>query len=86
MKTARNIGNGNQAGYLDIYAAVHSATTATANTGTPASQLLWSGEEPVNWGSVNWGSVNWGSVNWGSVNWGSVNWGSVNWGSVHWDE
>lgn len=72
------------AGYLDIYAAVHCATTQSANTGIPASQMLWSGTDPVNWGSVNWGSVNWGSVNWGSVNWGSVNWGSVNWGSDYW--
>jgi serine protease AprX len=74
------------AGYLDIYGAVHGTSTASANTGLPASQLLWTGADPVNWGSVNWGSVNWGSVNWGSVNWGSVNWGSVNWGSDYWDE
>jgi serine protease AprX len=74
------------AGYLDIYAAVNGTSTASANTGLPASQLLWTGSDPVSWGSVNWGSVNWGSVNWGSVNWGSVNWGSVNWGSDYWDE
>ena len=72
------------AGYLDVYAAVKATTTQSANTGLPASQLLWTGQDPVNWGSVNWGSVNWGSVNWGSVNWGSVNWGSVNWGSDYW--
>ena len=70
------------AGLLNVYAAIHMQGIAAANTGTPASQLLWTGTDPVNWGSVNWGSVNWGSVNWGSVNWGSVNWGSVNWGSV----
>ncbi|MCB9418333.1 MAG: S8 family serine peptidase [Ardenticatenaceae bacterium] len=70
--------------YLDVPAAINGTTTATANTGIPASKLLWSGSEPINWSSVNWGSVNWGSVNWGSVNWGSVNWGSVNWGSVNW--
>ncbi len=74
------------AGYLDVYAAVSSATVESANTGIEASQLLWSGDDPITWGSVNWGSVNWGSVNWGSVNWGSVNWGSVNWGSVSWDD
>ena len=74
------------AGYLDIYAAVHGTTTSSANTGIEASQLLWTGSDPINWNSVNWGSVNWGSVNWGSVNWGSVNWGSVNWGSVSWDD
>ncbi len=72
------------AGLLDIYAAVHSTTTATANTGLVASQMLWTGSTPPTWNSVNWGSVNWGSVNWGSVNWGSVNWGSVNWGSDYW--
>lgn len=70
--------------YLDVPAAVYGTTTETANTGIPASKLLWSGDDPINWTSVNWGSVNWGSVNWGSVNWGSVNWGSVNWGSVNW--
>jgi serine protease AprX len=70
------------AGYLDIYAATRGTTTATANTGIAASRLLWTGNQPVTWGSLNWGSVNWGSVNWGSVNWGSVNWGSVNWGNV----
>jgi serine protease AprX len=73
------------AGYLNIYAAVHGNTTQSANTGITASQLLWTGSQPVNWGSVNWGSVNWGSVNWGSVNWGNVNWGSVNWGTIDWN-
>ena len=72
------------AGYLDVYAAVHSTAMQSANTGIAASQLLWTGSSPVAWNSVNWGSVNWGSVNWGSVNWGSVNWGSVNWGSDYW--
>lgn len=72
--------------YLDVYAAVTAGTTGTANTGTPASQLLWTGSDPVNWGSVNWASVNWASVNWASVNWASVNWASVNWASVDWSE
>ena len=84
MATARPFGPGSGAGYLDVYAAVQGTTTQAANTGQQASQLLWTGSDPVNWGSVNWGSVNWGSVNWGSVNWGSVNWGSVNWGSDYW--
>ena len=70
------------AGILNVYKAIDAQGVGMANTGTPASSLLWSGADPVAWGSVNWGSVNWGSVNWGSVNWGSVNWGSVNWGSV----
>ncbi len=60
------------------------ADIPTANTGLMGSDLLATGDNPMNWSSVNWGSVNWGSVNWGSVNWGSVNWGSVNWGSVNW--
>jgi serine protease AprX len=50
------------AGYLDIYAAVNGTSTASANTGLPASQLLWTGSNPVS--SVNWGSVNWGSDYW----------------------
>ena len=72
--------------YLDVYDLLTTPTTESANTGIAASQLLWTGDDPINWGSVNWGSVNWGSVNWGSVNWGSVNWGSVNWGSISWDD
>lgn len=72
------------AGLLDIYAAVHNMSTASANTGIPASQLLWSGGTPVTWSSVNWSSVNWSSVNWSSVNWSSVNWSSVNWSSDYW--
>jgi len=74
------------AGYLDIYAAVKATTTQTANTGTKASQLLWTGTNPVTWGSVQWGSVQWGSVQWGSVQWGSVQWGSVQWGSDYWGQ
>jgi serine protease AprX len=72
------------AGYLDILAAVKGTTTQSANTGIAASRLLWTGSNPVNWGSVQWGSVQWGSVQWGSVQWGSVQWGSVQWGSDYW--
>ncbi len=86
MATARPFGTGSGAGYLDAYAAVHGTTTESANTGTEASQLLWTGDDPVTWDSVNWNSVNWNSVNWNSVNWNSVNWNSVNWNSVHWDD
>jgi serine protease AprX len=74
------------AGYLDLYAAVHGNTTASANTGIQASHLLWSGSAPLTWGSVNWNSVNWNSVNWNSVNWNSVNWNSVNWNSDYWGQ
>ncbi len=72
--------------YLDVHAAVTGATTESANTGIAASQMLWSGDDPVLWDSVNWNSVNWNSVNWNSVNWNSVNWNSVNWNSVYWDD
>lgn len=68
------------AGYLDVYAAVNGTTTHSANIGVQASQLLWTGSQPVTWGSVNWNSVNWNSVNWNSVNWNSVNWNSDYWG------
>ncbi len=73
------------AGYLDIYAAVNGTTTQSSNSGIQASQLLWTGSNPITWSSVNWNSVNWNSVNWNSVNWNSVNWNSVNWNSVTWD-
>lgn len=73
------------AGYLDIYAAVTGTSTQSANTNQQASQLLWTGSNPVTWDSVNWNSVNWNSVNWNSVNWNSVNWNSVNWNSDYWE-
>ncbi|MEM7127732.1 MAG: S8 family peptidase [Chloroflexota bacterium] len=72
--------------YLNIYQAVHKSTTESANLGLRINQLLWSGSDPVTWGSVNWNSVNWNSVNWNSVNWSSVNWSSVNWSSTSWDD
>ena len=78
-------GDGDLYAHLDVLAAVTGTTTESSNTGLQASQLLWSGEEPVTWESVNWNSVNWNSVNWNSVNWNSVNWNSVNWNSVAWD-
>jgi len=79
------------AGYLDIYAAVNGTTTQSANTGIAASQRLWSGTEPITWGSVSWNSVSWNSVSWNSVSWNSVSWNTVSWNSVswnsdHWDE
>src|ERR1043166_457832 len=73
------------AGYLDIYSAVYSTTTGSANTGIAASQLLSTGSDQIAWNSLNWNSVNWNSVNWKSVNWNSVNWNSVNWNSVNWN-
>ena len=73
------------AGYLDIHAAVNGTTTQSANTGIAASQRLWSGTEPVTWGSVSWNSVSWNSVSWNSVSWNSVSWNSVSWNSVSWN-
>ena len=57
------------AGYINVYAAIHTSTTQSANTGVAFSQLLTSGSNAVNWNSVNWNSVNWNSVSWSSVNW-----------------
>ena len=83
IQSASPIGaNGQSYAYLDVYAAVTGSTTASANTGLQASQMLWSGDEPITWESVNWNSVNWNSVNRNSVNWNSVNWNSVNWNSA----
>ena len=83
LNTAGSIKLFNSYPYLDVYAAVHGSTTESANTGLEASQLLWTGDDPLTWGSVNWNSVNWNSVNWNSVNWNSVNWNSVNWNSTY---
>lgn len=73
------------AGYLDVYAAVTGKTTNSANTGIDASQLLWTGSQPVTWGSVAWNSVAWNSVAWNSVAWNSVAWNSVAWNSDYWE-
>jgi serine protease AprX len=72
--------------YLDVYAAVTGTTTESANTGYVASQLLWSGDEPIAWNSVAWNSVAWNSVAWNSVAWNSVAWNSVAWNSVAWND
>ncbi|MBL8055532.1 MAG: S8 family peptidase [Anaerolineales bacterium] len=72
------------AGYLDVYAAVWGTTTQSANTNLQASKLLWSGSQPVTWGSVSWNSVSWNSVSWNSVSWNSVSWNSVSWNSDYW--
>ena len=73
------------AGYLDSHAAVKGTTTASANMGIQASQLLWTGPNPINWDSVDWNSVDWNSVDWNSVDWNSVDWNSVDWNSVDWN-
>ena len=73
------------AGYLDIYAAVMTATTDSANTNLIPSQLLSTGTDPITFGSVGWNSVGWNSVGWNSVGWNSVGWNSVGWNSVGWN-
>jgi serine protease AprX len=71
--------------YLDVYAIITTPTMESANTGLTASQLLWTGNDPITWGSVAWNSVAWNSVAWNSVAWNSVAWNSVAWNSVYWD-
>jgi len=100
IDTARPFTAGNDAGYLDVYAAVHTQTPVPPDQAyipnlLPAQMALIAYRASMSnagdidwnnldWSAVNWDAVDWGSVNWGSVNWGSVNWGSVNWGSVNW--
>ena len=91
METANSIWPGYNettagAGYLDIQAALQSNTTESANTGIMPSQLLYTGTNPITWGSVGWNSVGWNSVGWNSVGWNSVGWNSVGWNSDYWDE
>jgi serine protease AprX len=88
MATARPIGDQKQAGagQLDIYAAIHSNTTLSANTGTKVSKLLSSSNGSTAQSSVAWNSVAWNSVAWNSVAWNSVAWNSVAWNSVDWDD
>lgn len=88
MNTSANLltRDGQSIPYLDAAAAVEDSSMSTANTGQTASQLLWSGDNPVSWGSVSWNSVSWNSVSWNSVSWNSVSWNSVSWNSVFWDQ
>ncbi|HJW91274.1 MAG TPA: S8 family peptidase [Anaerolineales bacterium] len=71
--------------YLNAYSAVTGTSKQSANTGLTASQLLWSGSEPITWGSVAWNSVSWSSVAWNSVSWNSLAWNSVSWEAVSWN-
>ncbi|MCE7989868.1 MAG: hypothetical protein DYG89_52645 [Caldilinea sp. CFX5] len=73
------------AGYLDIAAAVAGTTTQSANTGIAASQQLWSGSEPITWGTTNWNSVSWNTVSWNTVSWNTVSWNTVSWNTVSWN-
>jgi serine protease AprX len=72
------------AGYLNIFDAVYGTTSESANTGILASQLLFTGTNPIVWNSVGWNSVGWNSVGWNSVGWNSVGWNSVGWNSDDW--
>lgn len=74
------------AGYLDVYAAITGTSTASANTGLKATNLLTTGSAPVTWISVGWNSVGWNSVGWNSVGWNSVGWNSVGWNSDYWGQ
>jgi len=85
LSTASPYQAGNGADYMDIYQAVHATSLENANTDINASQLLWTGAEPVVWGSVAWNSVAWNSVAWNSVAWNSVAWNSVAWNSTYWE-
>ena len=64
--------------YLHLYRAIFEwRTTETSNTGLPVSQLLFTGEDPLQWGSVGWNSIGWNSVGWNSVGWNSTYWGTA---------
>ena len=81
INTAGALGS---ARYLDVYAAITGTTMESANTGVVASQLLWTGGDPITWNSVAWNSVAWNSVAWNSIAWNSVAWNSIAWNSVYW--
>ena len=73
-------------GYLDIYAAVETNTTATANTGIQLSQLLSNDSIPIMWDSAGWNSAGWNSAGWNSAGWNSAGWNSAGWNSDYWGE
>ncbi|MFH0915433.1 MAG: S8 family peptidase [bacterium] len=69
LATATPLGGDNVTrAYVDAFAAINGTTTQSANTGIPVSNLLTTGDNPVN-SSVMWNSVMWNSVMWNSVNW-----------------
>jgi serine protease AprX len=74
------------AGLLDVFTALNSTTTESADTGLQPSQLLTTGSNPIAFGSVGWNSVGWNSVGWNSVGWNSVGWNSVGWNSDYWGQ
>jgi serine protease AprX len=77
MSTANKNWNGYNAakagaGYLDVFAAIKTPTTDTANTNTLPSQLLTTGSDPITWGSIGWNSIGWNSIGWNSIGWNSI--------------
>jgi serine protease AprX len=72
------------AGYLDVFAAVKTETTESANTNILPSQLLTTGSEPITWGSIGWNSIGWNSIGWNSIGWNSIGWNSIGWNSDYW--
>jgi serine protease AprX len=82
--------------YLDVYEALTTPTSESANQGIIPHMLLakmaliayWAnqnGGETIDWASVDWEAVNWDVVDWGAVNWNAVNWNAVNWNAVNWN-
>jgi serine protease AprX len=82
--------------YLNVYEALTTPTSESANQGIIPHMLLakmaliayWAnqnGAETIDWASVDWDAVNWDAVDWGAVNWNSVNWNAVNWNAVNWN-
>jgi len=89
MSTANTTWNGYSstkagAGYLDIFAAVKTSTSDTANTNTLPSQLLTTGSQPITWGSIGWNSIGWNTIGWNSIGWNSIGWNSIGWNSDYW--
>jgi len=91
MSTANTTWNGYDsteagAGYLDIFAAVKTSTSETANTGILPSQLLTTGTNPIAWGSIGWNSIGWNTIGWNSIGWNSIGWNSIGWNSDYWGQ
>src|SRR5581483_3372313 len=74
------------AGYLDIYAAVHGTTSASANIGIPVSQLLWAADTPVVWDTTNWDVARWKLTDWNVARWKSANWDVARWKATDWKD
>lgn len=70
--------------YVDVYAALTKPTAQSANSGLAASQLLWTGSEPVTWTGVAWNGVAWNAVAWNAVAWNAVAWNAVAWNNLYW--